>query len=233
MRVEFVEVTLNGWEKYNYRPDVKRASWFRMDHGIFEDPDLFSLDSSEMAAFVYLLCQASRKNSGTILVNLKHVSAIARIPEKKMISAIDKLRNADVLARNVDVTCAGATDRQDKQTDKQTIHTGGETARVSPLVDLWNRLAHKDLPRVRGCGKSRSDALKARWREHPDEQYWTEVIAKINASPFCLGENKNGWKATFDFFVRPETHLKALEGTYDKASLKTHGDKWREEFVGQ
>ena len=40
---------------------------------------------------------------------------------------------------------------------------------------------------------------------------------KIKASPFLLGENRNGWQASIDFLVaNPDNIMKTLEGKYDK-----------------
>ena len=50
---------------------------------------------------------------------------------------------------------------------------------------------------------------------------WREVFARIQASPFCRGED-GGWKADIDWALRPagkkpETALKVLEGAYDRS----------------
>lgn len=82
------------------------------------------------------------------------------------------------------------------------------------LAEIWN-LNCKTLARVKGCSSSRRKAAELRWKEMPDENHWAEVVTRIAASPFCTGRNDRGWKATFDFLVRPDTQHKALEGQYD------------------
>jgi hypothetical protein len=44
---------------------------------------------------------------------------------------------------------------------------------------------------------------------------WRLILGRINASPFCLGQNDRGWKADVEFFLRPDTATKVLEGKYD------------------
>lgn len=63
--------------------------------------------------------------------------------------------------------------------------------------------------------KARKATAVARLREHPDLAYWREVAGKVAASAFCRGHNDRGWKAGPDFFLKPGTSVKALEGVYD------------------
>jgi hypothetical protein len=83
------------------------------------------------------------------------------------------------------------------------------------LVALWNGEA-PHLPAVRELTRQRGRTAGARLREHP-LTYWREVIRRLDASPFCRGENDRGWRATFDFLLRPTTGARALEGAYDDA----------------
>jgi hypothetical protein len=40
-------------------------------------------------------------------------------------------------------------------------------------------------------------------------------MKKILQSDFLCGKNDRGWRADFDFFIKPETHIKIMEGKYD------------------
>jgi hypothetical protein len=84
-----------------------------------------------------------------------------------------------------------------------------------PLVEVWNQSKAPSLPSVRGLGKSRRPAADARWEEHPDPAFWTEVVERINRSPFLTGKNDRKWVADFDFLIRPDTANRVLEGKYD------------------
>lgn len=86
------------------------------------------------------------------------------------------------------------------------------------FVSLWNNYCG-DLPKVRDLTPKRKAAIKARLREKPDPAYWQEVISRIAKSDFCNGAK--GWKAGFDFLLRPDTHVKAMEGVYDNPAAKT------------
>lgn len=82
------------------------------------------------------------------------------------------------------------------------------------IFDLWNEHS-QELPKANALSDKRKKAADSRWSEKPDLKYWQQVIQKIAASSFCNGGNDRGWKADFDFLVRPDTHLKAMEGKYD------------------
>lgn len=86
------------------------------------------------------------------------------------------------------------------------------------VQELWNQLP-RPIGKVVGLSTERRKALRARlsdpwWREN-----YPAAIERIGKSKFCRGEIKGRdgrtWKANFDFFLRPESALKALEGKYD------------------
>lgn len=85
------------------------------------------------------------------------------------------------------------------------------------LAQIWNAHAHQSLPRVKLCGTSRRRHATNRWKEHPNEEFWIDVIARINRSDFCLGKTKGDrpWRADFDWLVRPDTAAKVVEGKYE------------------
>jgi len=84
----------------------------------------------------------------------------------------------------------------------------------SPLFELWNK--HRgNLKRADAETDSRKKHSKARWKANPDENYWVRVIQKMATDPFCNGENDRTWVADIDFFLRPDTHVKVLEGKYE------------------
>ena len=85
---------------------------------------------------------------------------------------------------------------------------------AADLMALWNRECHPSLPKAKGIGSGRERACRARLKERPLDA-WIEVIGRINASVFCRGENDRGWKASFDWLLRPGTAIRVLEGKYD------------------
>ena len=87
------------------------------------------------------------------------------------------------------------------------------TPRLPRLARLWNE--HRgNLSKVVGCSAQRTRLAEARWKENPSDEYWAGIIQQIACSDFCNGKGERGWRASFDFLVRPDTQHKVLEGKY-------------------
>lgn len=94
---------------------------------------------------------------------------------------------------------------------------------VTEVVQAWNATASGVFCEVRQLSGKRLAALRQRLREPHWRTSWPEALAKARGSPFCCGENGTGWKATFDWFIRPDTVAKLLEGQYDRRPNGHHG----------
>jgi hypothetical protein len=62
--------------------------------------------------------------------------------------------------------------------------------------------------------------IRARVKEWPDFKWrWISVIAHIWHSPFMLGENREGWKATFDWVLKPGVAKRICEDNLDQPNV--------------
>lgn len=88
--------------------------------------------------------------------------------------------------------------------------------RPSPadLLATWNA-NRGPLPAAEELNDERKRKANARLRDCPDLERWATGIRRAAASSFCQGDNDRGWRATFDFFLKPSTLTKALEGAYE------------------
>jgi hypothetical protein len=100
------------------------------------------------------------------------------------------------------------------------------------LMELWNEMAGKILPPCRKLTEKRRRAAKARLREFPDREDWTRFIRHILSSAWHTGNNSSGWKANFDWLVKPESIVKFLEGRYNTAP-KNPAEGYRGELDGR
>jgi hypothetical protein len=112
-----------------------------------------------------------------------------------------------------------------KKGTREGIGADAPSAVVVPVANpelpeearVWND--HIGLRKIQSVSSGRAKALKAR-RSDPFFQFnWREAIKKVAASAFCNGENDRGWRADFDFFLRPDTVVKIMEGKYDRNQL--------------
>lgn len=98
------------------------------------------------------------------------------------------------------------------------------------LQDVWN--THRGgLPECRELSEKRRKAARAVLLLKPDKSYWVQVVQKIAASNFCNGGGSTGWRADFDWLLRPDTHLKVLEGKYDDVRMQPKKDTTDWDFV--
>lgn len=82
-------------------------------------------------------------------------------------------------------------------------------------MESWNQNCGELKP-INKISPDRARWLKKLIKEFPDRQDWLTGIQKIASSTFCNGgKDKQGWHANFNWFIKPENFIKALEGNYD------------------
>lgn len=96
-----ININILKWEKYNPRKDVNRSSWFRMEHSMFDNPDYFDFSHTDVSFWIYLLSFASKKNSGSITLNLRHAERIGRFLFDDVCRALSLLEKTGDISSNV------------------------------------------------------------------------------------------------------------------------------------
>jgi len=80
------------------------------------------------------------------------------------------------------------------------------------LLAKWNSL--KEQPSIRNFSGKRKAALATRLKDPFFRDNWEQALAKIADAPFLAGNNDRGWVATIDWFLKPGSVEKILEGAY-------------------
>lgn len=175
MGVEWVEVTIRNWDKYNLRKDVKNCKWFRLDHNIFEEEDFFDFTAAEFNVWIYLLCQASKKSSSRVMINLSIAIATGRFKKKEFNQALKKLElNQCVLVHVPD------TLRKRSATLHNSNNTKDSLAQKAARVCLDFSQAYQNYPRKMG----KSEGIKRLNRDiktEPDAQLFLEAVNRFKA----------------------------------------------------
>jgi hypothetical protein len=78
------------------------------------------------------------------------------------------------------------------------------------LQAIWNQHCG-GLPQAETLNRDRERQAKARLTENGDPAYWERIVRAIAANPFCRGDNDRSWVATFDYLLRPKTHVSISE----------------------
>lgn len=222
-------IKINNWNKYQIRKDVHIMHWLRLESRIIDNPKFFNLLPTDKWVFIGLLClvaqqcTARRELVETVEGDLKWFCMRLSMRQNDLENALEKLSLLRVVTISRDGHVTPTLRRRDEDVLYITEHNNTEQKDIAELPfsppschDLqrvWNENCG-ELPKVTSLGASRVKAIKARLKENPDPNYWVSVVQAIANSPFCCGENDRGWRASFDFLLKPDTHIKALEGVY-------------------
>ncbi len=218
-----MEITILNWDRYNPKRAQKSYTWLRLNNDVFQDPKLHGLSLEGKAVWIFLLCMASRENSGL----LRHVTPewLAQMLGTKAKTALDSLNSLqstglisiDALSLPPVLQNTTPTDVRDGRTNERTdgrtyVQTGSPV--LHPLAALWNENCG-GLPKCIKTSGDRRRKAEARWKEHSPEE-WVEIVKRIATSKFCTGHTSgSNWVATFDWILKPDTATKVLEGKYD------------------
>ncbi len=87
------------------------------------------------------------------------------------------------------------------------------------IVAMFNRLVagNGSVPEYHPQGslpKALLKKVRARWKEHPDREWWEAYFKRIAMSPFLTGR-KTDWRIDFTWPMGPENMAKILAGRYD------------------
>jgi len=101
-----------------------------------------------------------------------------------------------------------------------------EKINYKEVVNLFHQVC-KSFPKIEKLTDARKDKIRIRINElkkqFTDTDYLSvlkELFAKMEASEFLRGNNKNGWKASFDWiFENGKNWVKVYEGNYDHSPV--------------
>ena len=163
---------------------------------------------------------------------------IKQYPELEELEEFYRLRKRllDISAETVKKQESESNESKEEKTAAESENN--ETAQRTPYKEIVN-LYHAecpDLPRVKVLNELRKRLIRARWKEHPDFNWWRQYFQKVHASDFLCGrvEPRNGkppFLADLEWLVRPSNMVKVLEGRYDnRKPIKSDVDAILKEF---
>lgn len=82
------------------------------------------------------------------------------------------------------------------------------------FMEAWNALP-EPFSEVRSMPDDRRTSLRERTRDSFWLENWRQALARMAESKFCRGELDGKWKANVEFFLRPASVAKIMEGNYD------------------
>ena len=94
-----------------------------------------------------------------------------------------------------------------------------ESLPFKEIKELWNAVCI-GYPKLHSLSESRKNKMRNRMAEMGGAEkalpLLREIFTKMQASNFLRGDNKRGWKASFDWlFENDKNWVKVYEGNYD------------------
>ena len=83
-------------------------------------------------------------------------------------------------------------------------------ADIDRFLDAWKE---SEFPQIRKLTNKRRAALIQRIQDYGIDDC-VKAVKIANGTPFMIGKNDRGWKADIEFFLRPDSIAKILEGKY-------------------
>lgn len=80
------------------------------------------------------------------------------------------------------------------------------------FLQVWNSCSA--FSKIRSLTENRRRAWKARMSDQFFRENWQTAFQTMQALPFCLGQNARGWKADADWFLKPDSVARIMEGKY-------------------
>lgn len=217
---------IKNWKKFQHFKDRKPA-WIKLYRELLDDKEWHELPA-ESAKILVMLWLIASENDG-VLPNSSTLAFRLRIRETSISAAVKAL---DHWLEHDDITVisngyqADSLEKEregEKETETDNGVVSPPAAPVGPtpedLFKLWNKEAHPNLPRVQLLTEPRKRQCKSRLLEYPNQDFWEDVMSRVNRSPLLRGD-KGSWKATFDWVLQPSNLAKILEGNYDPDSRR-------------
>ncbi len=89
----------------------------------------------------------------------------------------------------------------------------------SELVDFFNKKTQGVFGNIRmPLSDKRKGMINARIKTYGKETFEDMIIRAYN-SDFLKGQNKNGWRASFDWLIKPTNFEKVISGNYDNKDI--------------
>lgn len=192
-----MRITVQNWGEYQPRKDVKKSSWFRMEHAIALSTKYLSLSQQDLVALLYIFSLCSEENTDTIIVQGVHAKIFARMSEDQLRVSALKLQELGIVL--VDVTgsdrprnASGTlrTDEHNERTDVLNTTSSAAASEVGRPSQLFPTAPDeagvvKEFFEIRGSLKGRvTFEVQKKWLEMFTPEF---VIAKVKALDlWCL-----------------------------------------------
>lgn len=229
-------VTILAWSKHN--GGKKRGHTHLLLSSRFTDDEkIIRLPIKYRMLYLWLLCRCADEVRETIKFTPSLIRVFTELRPSLVHDAIRSLESNQLLRVEKIDGLIEEKRREEKRTppnppgegqaDKPPSQASPEPkpaelprsqTQLHRIAQLWNQEAPKGFGRVKEMNRVRQRLCKL--QEHRSDAEITFAIRDLTGSAHHRGSNERGWKADFDWFLKPEHFTKAVEGGYSSSKSK-------------
>jgi hypothetical protein len=222
---EVYTIKVLNWDKHNGKK--KRGhQYIFLSTRFFDDPKISAATLQDRLLYIAILLRCGDETSATVVATSKQLrsqvgantlrtrSALNRLEQLRLLT-VEKIEPFRCITRQGNALLNKASHKKDIAPNgaQAQLPLDPAPAAPHPLLLVWNQNRGK-LPAAVSCTGKRLERAKARWKEQEPE-VWQATVKRLAESAFCTGNNDRGWRADFDFLLKPETWAKVNDGKYD------------------
>ncbi len=216
------KVTVTNWEKHN--PKAKKSYKMTMlNTRFFEDAKIQMLSPGARLVFIGLILACGDLGRSSVEASHEVLVRWAGGTGQQIQRLLNQLQSLQLVSYEI-VSLIEVKRREKKLKEekrREAIIEKEEPPQAAlvpsnslhPLAEIWNEHCGA-LPKVQVTLKQRLKKCESIWKQCEKEK-WVEIVKRMAASNFLTGKNDKGWIANFDFFIKPDTWAKVVEGNYD------------------
>lgn len=196
-------------------------NFLKISNNIFNNSKIKFIENMEkgdtyLTLWFKLLVEASNSKHGYLTVgnNIPHTVstlsvALGRSPQL-IKESLDLFLNLNMIEKEID------NSYKIRNWDKyQTEEFSSKDNKIpyDEIKELYNSIC-TNLSPIKKLSSARKNSIKKIFNKYKDINIFEKVFKKANENSFLTGNNKNGWKANFDWLVNETNLLKVLEDRY-------------------
>ena len=107
---------------------------------------------------------------------------------------------------------------EDEKPDMENLYVDTKQQKNNNIINLYNEICY-NLPSIKKITDKRKTALNKFAKEFTEDEI-KQIFNLANSSEFLIGKNDRGWKADFDFILKPDKATAILEGKYSNKTCE-------------
>lgn len=162
--------------------------------------------------------ERNRRKAAAFRERQKLIASNGNVTGNVTVTVTENNQTEEDIEREEDIEKDIDTLPDDKSSDRVGVLPIGQTC--NDVIVLYETIC-KSYPKLKTKSATRMKTIAARLRTSGMDAI-KEVFTKAEASDFLKGNNKNGWKAGFDWIIKESNFNKILEGNYDNRSSNAY-----------